>query len=159
VLYVEEIPERSQWYADRQGVKLNLVPDLAAFIDRQPSEIVAWGEAANIDRLVPRLKSGFRESLLVTKSYPTFCEIGNPESGKGNALQHLSQLLGIKQSETVAIGDGPNDISMLRWAGLGMVVGTAQPEVAAAAHRVFNNPPEECLHEAIESVLADNNSA
>ncbi len=152
-VYVEEITERGQWYAQRNGIDLNLVRDLVAFPERQPTEIVAWGEAEKIDRLIIRLDADFGSSLLVTKSYPTFCEIAHPASGKGNALEYLTKLLGIKQSQTVAIGDGPNDISMLKWAGLGIAIGTASEEVTAAADWVVNNETGDNFAEAVERLL------
>ena len=152
-IYVEEITERGQWYAQRNGVELNLVKDLVTFLERQPTVIVAWGEAVEIDRLSIRLDVDFGPSLLVTKSYPTFCEIGHPASGKGNALKYLAKLLGIKQSQTVAIGNGPNDISMLKWAGLGVVIGTAPEEVTAAANRVVNTETGDSFAEAMEQLL------
>ena len=152
-LYVEEITERGQWYASRNGVELNLVADLAAFLKKEPTEIVAWGEPENIDHLVPRLNAEFGKDLLVTKSYPSFCEIGHPESGKGNALKYLAELLGIEQCQTVAIGDGPNDVSMLEWAGLSIVLGTAPPEVIAVADWVVENNSEDSLARAIEKLL------
>lgn len=152
-LYVEEVTERAQWYAQRNGVELNLVEDLIAFLKKQPTEIVAWGEPVDIDRLAARLNADFSPNLLVTKAYPSFCEIGHPASGKGNALKHLTKLLGIEQSETVAIGDGPNDISMLKWAGLGIVIGTAPPEVIAAADWVVDADNEDGFSQLMEKLL------
>lgn len=152
-VYVEEITQRGLWYAQRNGVALHLVKDLAIFLERQPTVIVAWGEPAGIDRLITCLDADFGSSLLVTKSYPSFCEIGHPASGKGNALKYLAKRLGIKQSQTVAIGDGPNDISMLKWAGLGIVIGTASEEVTAAADWVVDTETEDSFAGVVEKLL------
>lgn len=51
---------------------------------------------------------------------------------KGSALQTLAQQLGVEQHETVAVGDMPNDLEMLNWAGAGWAVANAHPEVLAA---------------------------
>lgn len=152
-IYVEETTERALLYAQRNGVELNLVEDLLDCLKREPTEIVAWGEPVELDRLVACLDTDFGPSLLVTKSYPTFCEIGHPASGKGNALKYLAKLLGIEQSQTVAIGDGPNDISMLKWAGLGVVIGTAAGEVTAAADWVVGTEIEDRFAGVIEKLL------
>lgn len=152
-VYVEEITQRGLWYAQRNGVALHLVKGLATFLERQPTVIVAWGESAGIDRLITRLDADFGSSLLVTKSYPSFCEIGHPASGKGNALKYLAKRLGIKRSQTVAIGDGPNDISMLKWAGLGIVIGAAPEEVTAAADWVVDTETEDSFAEVVEKLL------
>lgn len=152
-IYAEEITERGLWYAQRNGVKLHLIKDLVAFLERQPTVIVAWGDPVEIDRLITRLDADFGPRLLITKSYPGFCEIGHPASGKGNALRYLAKRLGIEQSQTVAIGDSPNDISMLKWAGLGIVIGTAPEEVIAAADWVVDTETGDSFTEAVEKVL------
>ncbi len=53
----------------------------------------------------------------------------------------------------MAIGDGPNDISMLKWAGLGIVTDTAPQEVIAAADWVIETETGDDLARAIETLL------
>ena len=60
-------------------------------------------------------------------------EIVAPGVNKGAGLARAAALLGIPQEETIAIGDGENDISMLRWAGLGIAMANAPDNVKAAA--------------------------
>ncbi|MGB8278314.1 MAG: phosphoserine phosphatase SerB [Methylovirgula sp.] len=54
-------------------------------------------------------------------------------SAKLDALEHFRATQGISVSETLAIGDGANDLAMLKQAGLGVAF-HAKPAVAAAAH-------------------------
>ncbi len=152
-MYVEEIIERDLWYAQRNGVELHLVEDLFAFLKKPPTEIAARGEPAEIEHLVGHLNASFSSSLLVTKVHSSFCEIAHPASGKGNALKYLARLLGIKQSQTVAIGDSANDISMLQWAGLGIVVGSAPAEVNAVADWIIDTDTEDSFAQAMERLL------
>ncbi len=49
------------------------------------------------------------------------------------ALREIAQAMGLDLAETMAVGDGANDLPMLRAAGLG-VAWRAKPRVAAAAH-------------------------
>ncbi len=133
-MYVEEVIEKDIWYSERNGVQLNRVEDLVKFLKKQPTEIAARDESAKLDRMIAHLNNNFDSSLNVTKVHSSFCEIGHADSGKGNALKYLAKLLGIEQSQTVAIGDGPNDISMLKWAGLGIV----EDGFAQAMERLLN---------------------
>lgn len=151
-LFVENTHEKDAWYAERNGVPLNVVSDLLSVLKQEPTEIAARGDAAHIDRLIAHLNDYFGKSLIVTKVHSMFCEIVSPESGKGNALKHLAGLMGIEQSETVAIGDGPNDISMLKWAGLGIVIGSAPEEVKAVADWVVDSCGDG-FAQAIEELL------
>lgn len=55
---------------------------------------------------------------------------------KASALAEVVEGLGLRASDVLAIGDGRNDIEMLAWAGRGVAVGDACPEVRAAADHI-----------------------
>lgn len=55
---------------------------------------------------------------------------------KASGLRHVCAELGVDGSDVLTIGDGHNDIAMLRWAGRGVAVGQAAAEVRAAADAV-----------------------
>ena len=55
---------------------------------------------------------------------------------KASGLQHVCDKLGLTAADVLAIGDGRNDIEMLRWAGRGVAMGQAVEEVIAAADDV-----------------------
>ena len=55
---------------------------------------------------------------------------------KASALEDLRLELGVAPDATIAIGDGRNDIEMLRWAGRGVAMGNADEVRAAAADEV-----------------------
>jgi hypothetical protein len=57
-------------------------------------------------------------------------------AGKGQALRRICAELGIEQAEVAAAGDSETDLEMIRWAGLGIAVADAMPEVHAAADLV-----------------------
>jgi Cof subfamily protein (haloacid dehalogenase superfamily) len=52
---------------------------------------------------------------------------------KAKALERLCALLGIARENVMAIGDGENDIPMLRYAGVGVAMGQADDAVKRAA--------------------------
>ena len=55
---------------------------------------------------------------------------------KASGLQHVADKLGVSAEDALAIGDGRNDIEMLRWAGRGVAMGQSIAEVIAAADDV-----------------------
>ncbi len=55
---------------------------------------------------------------------------------KASALAEVAADLGVEQTDVLAIGDGRNDIEMLRWAGRGVAMGQAPLEVQDAADDV-----------------------
>lgn len=67
------------------------------------------------------------------------CEVQKKGRGKAAALDFLAESLGIPAERTVAVGDQANDLSMLREAGLAVVVENAVPEARAHAHLVIGH--------------------
>ncbi|WP_096444789.1 HAD family hydrolase [Mycobacterium shigaense] len=55
---------------------------------------------------------------------------------KATGVEEVAKPLGISSGEVVAFGDMPNDMPMLLWAGLGVAMGNAHPDVLAAADEV-----------------------
>jgi HAD superfamily hydrolase (TIGR01484 family) len=55
---------------------------------------------------------------------------------KAFALEQVAERLGVARSDVLAIGDGRNDLEMLRWAGRGVAMGQAPLEVQEAADDV-----------------------
>lgn len=152
-IYVEEKREDDLRYAGNNGATLHLVADLTLLPDGPPTEIAARGTPEEIDRVLARIRTCCGTEVIVNKVHSSFCEIAHAGSGKGNALEFLARRLGVPQSRTVAIGDSPNDVSMLKWAGLGIVVGDAPDEVRAAADWVIDNGAQDDFCEAIARLL------
>jgi 5-amino-6-(5-phospho-D-ribitylamino)uracil phosphatase len=74
---------------------------------------------------------------------------------KGHGLAWLAERLGIEQSRTMGIGDSEADIPMLRWAGLGVAMGNAAPDVKAAADWVAPSLEEDGAAVAIERFVLE----
>ena len=64
---------------------------------------------------------------------PYFCDIIPAGSDKSCGLEAMAGHFGFDMSETMAFGDGSNDIGMLRAAGIGVAMGNAEEKVKAAA--------------------------
>lgn len=60
--------------------------------------------------------------LIVTSSLHYNLEINAASATKGNALLKLAEYLGLKQEQTMAFGDGSNDLSMIQAAGIGVAM-------------------------------------
>jgi Cof subfamily protein (haloacid dehalogenase superfamily) len=72
-----------------------------------------------------------------------YLELTAEDADKGAALALIARTLGVPREETVAFGDGTNDVTMLAWAGRGVAVGPdAVPEVLAVADEHVDAPEE-----------------
>lgn len=155
-LYVDEVTDGLKRYAERNGVEAHLVTDLVACLTKEPTKLMAWGDPKELDKVYLLLKDNLSSRCLITRSYPTLCEVGQADTGKGNALKFLTRLLGVEQRETVAVGDGFNDLDMIEWAGLGVVIDTAPEEVKAMADWVVKISPEDGLAELVTRICSLN---
>ncbi len=71
-------------------------------------------------------------------------------ASKGAGLMRLLDELGIDPARVMAIGDGENDVEMLRLAGIGVAVGNAMPVAKAAANVMVGSNNDDGVAEAIE---------
>jgi hydroxymethylpyrimidine pyrophosphatase-like HAD family hydrolase len=55
---------------------------------------------------------------------------------KATGLEEVARPYEITADDVVAFGDMPNDVPMLRWAGLGVAMGNAHPDAIEAADEV-----------------------
>lgn len=86
-------------------------------------------------------------------SSPEALEIVPTGVNKAAGLARVAAILGIPREETIAIGDGENDISMLRWAGLGIAMANAPENVKAAADVIAPACDEDGAAWAMEKYL------
>ncbi|TAK32142.1 MAG: HAD family phosphatase [Chloroflexota bacterium] len=152
-LYVSEINRWAQAYANIARVPINAVGDLSAFLKADPTKMVIVSDPPVNDVVSRELKERFRDVLFITKSYPIFCEVAHPECSKSQALARLCDLLGIKQHETVAVGDNANDADMVEWAGLGVAMGNATQEVLDVAQMVTGTVQEDGVARVLEGLV------
>lgn len=89
----------------------------------------------------------------LTNSDPKNVEVNPRGVTKASGLQTACDRLGIGANQVIAIGDSLNDVPMLRWAGLGIAMGNAQPVVKAAAQRLTATNDENGVAKAIAAVL------
>jgi Cof subfamily protein (haloacid dehalogenase superfamily) len=88
-------------------------------------------------------------------SKPNYLEIVPLGVHKAAALRHLTAMLGLELSQVAAIGDGLNDIEMLREAGLGIAMGNAPEAVKSEADWVTGTNNEGGVAQAVRKLLTD----
>ena len=115
-LYGDEGNEHIKGYAEYIEVPYKTMKDHEIFshIDEMDiMKMVAMGDEEKLDRFLLMEEKNFSENLHLVKSLPFMLEIANKEVNKGSALKSLGEILDIKGSEMMAIGDNMNDEEML----------------------------------------------
>lgn len=81
-------------------------------------------------------------------------ELGPLGVSKAATLEHLVAERGIDASGVIAFGDQPNDIPMLRWAGVGVAMADGHPAAIAAADEIALPCAEDGVAKVLEARLA-----
>ena len=132
------------------------VPDLKEHVRKSGKslqKIQAFCRTAEVQQeVIARTAERFPE-LAVSTSVTRNVEINDGKANKGAALAVLAERLGIPMERVAAFGDGTNDVSMIRAAGLGIAMGNAADEVKAAADRVTAGNDEDGVGMAVEQLM------
>jgi Cof subfamily protein (haloacid dehalogenase superfamily) len=89
----------------------------------------------------------------LTRWYPTFADIVARGIDKSIGLERIGARFGIAAGEMMAIGDGGNDISMIRYAGAGVAMGNAGEEVKRAAGYVTASVDDDGIGRALRHFI------
>ena len=80
-------------------------------------------------------------------------EINAKDANKGSALKALAEDLGVPIAQTMAFGDGTNDLSMLKMAGCGIAMQNAVDIVRRSADLVTGSCDEDGVAQGIRENL------
>ncbi|WP_134700541.1 Cof-type HAD-IIB family hydrolase [Ammoniphilus sp. YIM 78166] len=105
-----------------------------------------------IEEIWKRLKTYGR--LELSSSDPSNIEVNPKGITKATGLQKVCDYLNITAQQVVTMGDGLNDVAMLRWAGFGFAMANAPAEVQAAADEVTDHYERDGVAQAIQKLLS-----
>lgn len=125
--------------ANRNAIEVVKPLELALTDGNDPIQGMAAGTIAQMRAADNALKASrwAADCDCVCTEYPArdlaILDLVPPGISKGSALRQLAARLGVDRKETMAIGDNWNDQDMLEWAGQGIVMANAAPELRALA--------------------------
>lgn len=99
-----------------------------------------------------RVKALFPDTA-VSSSIANNIEVNAKKATKGGALLNLCQVLGVDVKDSMAFGDGSNDLTMIQNAGVGVAMGNAWPGLKEAADYVTLTCDEDGVAHAIEKFV------
>ncbi len=158
--YMERYESAGRLYTAVSRHAHTAVSDLLEILDRRPTKCIFVSETKEAtDALLPKLKAEFAERMRVVRSHDLLIEAGPPGATKGTALARLAAHLGVTQAQTAAIGDNDNDVDMIAWAGLGLAMGNATPDVLAVARIVLPSVWEDGAAYGIEHYVLNGDAS
>lgn len=139
---------------DMCGDILDYVYDLKSVLSGKRIEKgVMFGNPEILKMIQSEISRDFPNDVNAVFSLDNALEIISKNTDKGIALEKVSRILGIRQSETIAIGDGINDFGMIKYAGLGVAMGNAKEEIKSISDFVTKSNNEDGIAYAIEKFI------
>ena len=155
LLIVERDRPEAHVYANHAGMAINVVGDLDEAMGPTTPKLVIVSTAEKIEPVLADARRRWSGELNVATSVPEYLEFTSANSDKASALAFLCERLGIAREQSVAVGDGRNDASMIAWAGLGVAVeGSPAEVIAAAASHTIPRPGHGGMKKLADMVLA-----
>lgn len=137
------------------GITAVHVEDWPTFVNFDINKCIVTAEPAKAEIYEKELQELFVGVANVFRSDPYFIEVVPVGVDKALSLEQILPLLGVKQEQLVCCGDGFNDITMLKYAGVGVAMGNAQPPVKAVADYVTATNDEDGIVEVIEKFFSE----
>jgi hydroxymethylpyrimidine pyrophosphatase-like HAD family hydrolase len=143
------------YYLDRSHPDVTSVPAFADALIEDPIQVMFGGAILAMSRLHDRLAAELGPAVRIHRTiYPAtdvlFLDVLRAGVGKAEALAFLQRRWGVDADATLAIGDNWNDHEMLEAAGLGLVMGNADPEMLRLGLGVLPTNDEDGVAVAIE---------
>jgi hypothetical protein len=117
------------------------------------AKVLAHNPAMDFDELAARAREVAGDEAVITWSTRELVEVSAAGVTKAFALERVCARLGIPPEQVVAVGDMPNDLAMLAWAGRGVAVANADPAVLAAADEVTAANVDDGIARLLERLL------
>lgn len=149
--FFEKTCEQSEYYNRMSGIRgAELGRKCSDALDFDPVKLLCIAEPPVIREAYAEAREAFAERLEIAISKPNYLEMTHPDANKGGAVKKLSELMGIPREQVMACGDALNDLTMLRFAGLGVAVANGDELVKSEADAVTASNEEDGVAQAIE---------
>lgn len=135
------------------GMEIQVVDNFKGFVDFDINKCLLTAPPAEAEVLEKQLADRYGDRVSVYRSEPFFIEIMPQHVDKATSLDRMLMTVGLTRENAICCGDGYNDISMIRYAGVGVAMGNAQPAVKEAADYITASNDEDGLVEVMDKFI------
>jgi 5-amino-6-(5-phospho-D-ribitylamino)uracil phosphatase len=148
-----------RWYTDRHDesyrtetgrlFKPDVIAPLETFFDVSMTKVLLAGNPPLMDEIEATLGMAHDKDMCLVRTEEDLVQIMHPDVSKATALALVAEHYGVPMANVMAIGDAPNDLSMLRVAGTAVAMDNAHPAVKQIAHWVAPSNNDHGVHAAL----------
>jgi len=157
VLVSCEILDR--WHTDRfdnsfttetgKMFKPDVVAPCESFCNQPITKLMLLGEPQMLAKIEPLLLGSFAEHVTIVQTDEHLLQIMDKRVSKAVALKKVADHYRVPPQQIMAIGDAPNDVGMLQFAGVAVAVDNAHPVVKQVATWVAPSNDDHGVHAAL----------
>ena len=136
-------------------MKIKKVDNFLEAVKHPIAKCLIVGEPTRLAELEKEMYEHLKDRMGVFRSEPYFLELVPKGIDKAQSLAVLLKELGMTKDEMIAIGDGFNDLSMIKYAGMGVAMGNAQQVVKDNADFITLTNEEDGAAYAIEKFMSE----
>lgn len=116
-------------------------------------KLIYYDAPFGVARVHADLEPYFDAVALSLSGADDYCgEVGINGIHKATGMKRYLEYVGISREDSIAIGDGPNDLQMMEYAGIGIAMGNAKDEVKERADMVTAHIDEDGIYLALEKL-------
>ena len=121
--------------------------------NEKEEKLIYYDAPFGVARVHADLEPYFDTVALSLSGADDYCgEVGINGIHKATGMKHYLEYSGIAREDSIAIGDGPNDLQMMEYAGIGIAMGNAREEVKQRADLVTEHIDEDGLYLALKKL-------
>lgn len=129
------------------------VPSFLDVIDFPVAKCLIVGDPEPLAVLEQKMKTELEGKMNVFRSEPFFLELVPNGIDKARSLAVLLEELNMKPEDMIAVGDGFNDLSMIKFAGLGVAMANAQEVVKQGADYITLSNEEDGVAAVVDKFV------
>ncbi len=135
------------------GLPIKVVKDFKHFVNFEINKCLMTAPPEKAELFEAQLREKYSDFASIYRSEPFFIEIMPKDVDKATSLNRMLEVIGMSREDAICCGDGYNDISMIKYAGVGVAMGNAQPKVKEAADYITATNDEDGLVEVINKFI------
>ena len=143
VIAATRLDAHMEFEARLNHMELKQVKDFPSYVDFDVNKCLFTAGVDEAPALERELAIRYKGVISIYRSEPFFIECMPQGVDKAASLAHLFPKIGVSREDAVACGDGFNDISMIKYAGVGVAMANAQEAVKEAADMVTKRTNDE----------------
>ncbi|MGP7811996.1 HAD family hydrolase [Glutamicibacter soli] len=129
------------------------VVDFEELVNSKAVRVVVFSTDATAEDFGQAVQGLGLSGVTYSVGWTAWLDIAAEGTTKASGLERLRAILKFDTADTLAVGDGRNDIEMLQWAGLGVAMGQAPDEVKDVADAITDGVDDDGLAVVLEELL------